>query len=42
MNAIVDPQFFLNQFEFQCKYDKKFNKHHDCSSYLLEMRKEIL
>lgn len=36
------PQIFLNQFDFICKYNKNYNRHTDCSDYLKEIKKEIL
>ena len=36
------PQLFLNQFDFICKYNKNYNRHQDCSDYLKEIKKEIL
>lgn len=38
----MDPQVFLRQFDFCCKYNKSFNRQQDCTDYLLEIRKEIL
>ena len=37
-----EPQTFLNQFDFVCKYNKNFNRHSDCSDYQSESKKEIL
>lgn len=37
-----DPQVFLNQFDFQCKYNKNYNRQQDCTDYLTEVKKEML
>ena len=36
------PQLYLNQFEFNCKYNKNYNRFQDCTDYLFEVKKEIL
>ena len=42
MAAPADPQIFLNQFDFQCKYNKNYNRQQDCTDYLIEVKKELL
>lgn len=38
---LAEPHSFLSQFDFQCKYNKGYNRYQDCQDYMLEMKKEV-
>ena len=37
-----EPRIYLNQFDFNCKFNKNFSRAQDCNEYLAEVKKEIL
>ena len=40
-DKLFEPSSFINQFDFQCKFNKNYNRNQDCTDYLNEIKKEI-